>query len=63
MSPARKAKRHSQRGMSMGVCPNCMRDMWQGQPTVVTPVRKPEGGFDAVLAHSTCPSPEGNVDG
>ena len=58
-SGGKRSKCHSQRGMSMGVCPNCMKDMWQGQATVVTPVERPnpklgESKFEAVLAHATC---------
>jgi len=49
----KKAKRHDQRGVSLGICPKCLKDMWKGEGTVVTPVRL-DGKLVAVLSHTYC---------
>jgi hypothetical protein len=49
----RDSKRHAQRGRSLGKCPDCGQDMWQGQKTINLPV-KINGKWHGVLVHQAC---------
>jgi hypothetical protein len=53
---ARRASKHSQCGLSMGLCPHCKADMWKDQRTIITPVRLEDGTLRPVLGHETCPT-------
>lgn len=50
---SRQAKRHDQRGRSLGKCPDCMQDMWKDQPTINVPIRV-DGKWRGVLLHQAC---------
>jgi hypothetical protein len=52
---ARRGKRHSQRGQSLGLCPHCLQQMWKDQKTIITPTRDEQGNLHAVLGHESCP--------
>lgn len=45
--------KHDQRGTKMGICPDCLRQMYSNQRTVVIPVRI-EGQWYSVLVHLEC---------
>lgn len=48
-------KHHSQRGISMGTCPDCNTTLWSTQQTIVSPV-KVAGKWHAVIVHERCPT-------
>lgn len=53
MSKGQRAKKHSQRGQSMGTCPDCLKPLLRDQKTLSLPVMV-AGRWRAVLVHLGC---------